>query len=63
MWEETRVAGMRADQTGGGDTNVGAKIHLWEEKGWKPEAAFLGGTTLPVGQDEFSSGRADPIFD
>lgn len=62
MWEETRLEGRKTDAGGAGDMDVGAKIYLWEEQAWIPEAAFLAGTTLPIGQDPFSSGRADPSF-
>ena len=41
---------------------IGAKFYVREEQGWTPEVALLGGTSLPVGGEEFSSGRADPTF-
>ncbi len=47
---------------GFGDPELGAKIALWAEKGWRPEAAFLAGTTIPVGSEDLSSGRFDPAF-
>ncbi len=41
---------------------IGAKLYVGEEQGWIPEVALLGGVSLPVGREEFSSGRADPAF-
>lgn len=50
------------DASGLADPAFGAKLRLWEEAGWRPEAALLVATTLPVGEDEFTSGRFDPDF-
>jgi hypothetical protein len=52
---------------GGAETNLtdpelGAKIALWQERGWRPEAALLVGTTLPLGSNDLSSHRFDPAF-
>ncbi len=44
------------------DIGVGGKIRLWDEKGWLPEAALLFGTTVPIGEEGFSSERFDPDF-
>jgi len=44
------------------DPEIGAKIALWAEKGWRPEAALLVGTTVPVGSEDLSSDRFDPAF-
>jgi hypothetical protein len=44
------------------DPALGAKISLWAEKGWRPEAALLVGTTIPVGSNDISSNRFDPAF-
>ncbi len=44
------------------DPEIGAKIALWAEKGWRPEAALLVGTTIPVGSEDLSSDRFDPAF-
>lgn len=44
------------------DPALGAKIGLWTEKGWRPEAALLVGTTIPVGSNDISSERFDPAF-
>jgi len=44
------------------DPEIGAKIALWREKGWRPEVALLAGTTTPVGSEDLSSDRIDPAF-
>jgi hypothetical protein len=44
------------------DPELGAKIALWQERGWRPEAALLVGTTLPLGSNDLSSHRFDPAF-
>lgn len=47
---------------GWGDGELGAKVRLLDEAGWRPEVALLGGVSLPTGGEEFSSERADPSF-
>jgi len=49
-------------EAGLGDIDLGGKLRLWDERGWRPEAALLFSASLPVGEDEFSSGRIDPSF-
>lgn len=51
-----------AREDGLSDIAIGGKIRLWDEKGWLPEAALLFGTTLPIGEEGFSSERLDPDF-
>ena len=62
IWEQARSGVQRTELSGAGDMGIGAKFYGWEEQGWIPEMALLGGVSLPVGSDEFSSGRADPDF-
>ncbi len=62
LWEQTQAAGQSTDTSGSGDMGIGAKIYFWEEQGWIPETALLAGVSLPVGKEQFSSGRADPTF-
>jgi hypothetical protein len=50
------------DETGLGDLGIGGKVRLWDEKGWIPEAALLFGTSVPMGEEGFSSERFDPDF-
>jgi len=50
------------DTDGVTDSEIGAKVFLFEEQGPRPQAAVLFGTTLPTGGGEFTSDRADPSF-
>ena len=49
-------------QDGTGDGQVSAKWYLWEESKRVPEVTLLVGTTLPFGENGFSSERSDPFF-
>ena len=62
LWEQTQEAGQNTNLSGSGDMGIGAKLYFWEEQDWLPEAALLAGISLPVGKEQFSSGRADPSF-
>ena len=54
---------VRADgATGFGDAEIGAKVHLFEAAGWRPDVAVLGGVSLPTGETGVSSGHVDPAF-
>ena len=58
-WE----SGVEPEAEGLGDAGIGVKVKLSEEgPGWRPDAALIAGTTLPTGQDGFTSERADPAF-
>ncbi len=57
---EARFGDLRASFDGAGDAELGAKIHLAQERGRRPEIALLVGTSVPVGDEEFSSDRFDP---
>lgn len=54
--------GAGGEVDGAADGELGAKVYLWEEKGSRPEAALLVGTSLPVGDDELTSDAFDPSF-
>ncbi len=45
-----------------GDAELGAKIHLAEERGGRPEIALLLSTSVPVGDDAFTTDRFDPAL-
>lgn len=60
--EEVKLGPARSTIDGGGDAELGAKVILHRESDWRPQAALLAGVTLPVGDDAFSSRRADPSF-
>ncbi len=57
---ETNVSGPTT--TDFADPELGVKIKLWGEKGARPEAALIAGTSIPVGSDRVSSDRFDPAF-
>lgn len=48
--------------TGLGDSEIGTKIYLRQESGWKPETALLASLSLPTGSNAFSTERVDPSF-
>jgi hypothetical protein len=59
--EVVRTAGAsRSEVDGTGDGELGAKIHLLPEAGWRPEMALLVATTLPIGDDKLSGDAFDP---
>lgn len=60
--EETRLGGSETDADGVGDTSLGAKLRLAEERGRRPQLAALFDLTVPTGDDEVSSERLDPSF-
>ena len=60
--EEIRIGASETDDDGAGDTEIGAKVYLREERGAAPEIALLVGASLPTGADDFSSERVDPSF-
>ncbi len=47
-------------EDGFGDAELGAKIHLAGERGARPEMAILLSTSVPIGDDAFTSDRLDP---
>ena len=59
---EARFRGFEASEDGIGDAEVGAKIYLAEERGGRPEMALLASTSVPSGDDAFTSDRFDPAL-
>ncbi len=55
---------LETNRNGVADAELGAKFRLRSEseEGPWPEVALLFGTSLPIGEDAFSSDRADPAF-
>ncbi|MFT2011249.1 transporter [Pontibacter sp. 13R65] len=45
---------------GMGPLSIGAKAKLWEEKGWRPEAALLFRMLLPTGNRQFRPSGPEP---
>jgi hypothetical protein len=66
-WVEEEVEpgpphGGRTKISGSGDAELGLKWHLWSEKGNRPDAALLVGTSVPVGSAALTSDAWDPAF-
>lgn len=60
--EEIRVGSATVREDGFGDAEIGAKLGLREGNGVSPAIALIGGTSVPVGDEPFSSERFDPSF-
>jgi len=60
--QDTSTRPKRTHIDGSGDALAGLKWSFWEEQDWRPEAALLAHTTLPVGRDNISSERFDPDY-
>jgi len=56
------VGGADERESGAADLAIGFKLKLAEERGWRPQMAFLGTLTLPTGTAGFSRDRADPAL-
>lgn len=62
-YDKSDLAFTAVDLKGLSPLSVGLKINLWGEKGWIPEAAFLGHITLPwIGERAFRPGFIAPDF-
>lgn len=60
--QEVRLGSSTLSADGAGDGELGAKIYLRPERGSAPEIALLLGTSVPLGDEEFTSHRYDPSF-
>lgn len=60
--QEVEIGRREASVDGLGDAEIGAKILLAEERGGRPQMAVLVGTSVPVGDDAFTSDRFDPAL-
>lgn len=47
-------------EDGSGDTEIGAKVNLWDESGRRPEVAVIGSLSLPTGAEGVSTEQVDP---
>ncbi|MBX0332257.1 transporter [Pontibacter sp. HSC-14F20] len=45
---------------GWGPLSVGTKVRIWEEKGWRPEAALSAMLTLPLASEVFKPDNPEP---
>ncbi len=62
-WRDSVVVGEpRRKVVGSAPLSVGAKVQLWEEKGWLPEAGIIGMVALPIGSKTFRPDRLEPQF-
>lgn len=52
--------GKEREVSGLAPLNLGVKVKLWEEQGWRPEAAFLVRAALPVGSRYFRPDNPEP---
>lgn len=52
--------GTRRKIRGFGPLGVGAKVSLWEESGWRPEAAVIVMVALPVGSKVYQPDNPEP---
>jgi hypothetical protein len=58
--EDVTVGGVRGSIDGFGDASVGAKALLRQGDGLSPAIAVIAATSVPVGEEPFSSDRFDP---
>jgi len=58
--ESREFEGSRTDTSGSGNTGLGAKIKLREERGAAPQLALLVDAVLPTGSKSFRTERIDP---
>lgn len=61
-WAQEDTPDGVARTSGWGDTEMGFKLRLWDERGALPDAALLAGVSLPSGARGFTSDRLDPAF-
>lgn len=47
---------------GFGPLSIGTKVRLWQESGWRPEAALMAMLALPVGSEVFRPDNPEPQF-
>jgi len=59
-WKKSSSANSKDKSTGIGDATLGLKVRLRDEGSCAPAMALILATTLPLGDDEFSSERSDP---
>lgn len=59
-WKQSRATSSTDKSSGIGDATLGLKVRLRDEGSYTPAMALILATTLPVGDDEFSSERSDP---
>lgn len=60
--QELSLGGSTESVDGAGDGELGVKVALSEERGRRPESAFLFSTSVPWGDADLTSDRFDPSF-
>ena len=60
--EKTDTRTGETSESGLVDAALGFKVVIAEEKGARPQTAFLGTLAVPTGDEEFTSDRVDPAF-
>lgn len=60
--QELEVGGVELEDDGAADGSLGAKLALRDGGAGGPDVALLFGTSLPTGDDDFTSDRFDPAF-
>ncbi|MCB9857569.1 MAG: transporter [Phycisphaerales bacterium] len=56
-----RNESMTDSSTGGNDLSLGAKFHLADQSGWRPDVGLIVAASLPTGHIAHSSGDVDPF--
>lgn len=59
-WSETDAGGASSHADGGSDLALAAVIPIADQDGWRPAFAVEVLSTLGIGDEDFSSGHADP---
>ena len=59
-FDEVEGPGFAFDDEGAGDASIGFKVKLRDERGRSPAIAILAETSVPVGEDGFTSDEFDP---
>lgn len=60
--QEDPNTGIKASAYGGGDTDLGFKWVMFQQKNWFPLTTLVGGALLPTGTNGFSGNSAQPHF-
>lgn len=60
IYLRTDERGSGLERAGGSDAFVGFKIHLLDERGYRPSIALLGSASIPTGRDAFTSDEVEP---
>lgn len=59
-WQRFRTAEGEQKLWGVSDQSFGAKVKLFDAKGWRPDFAVIAAVSAPIGHRDFTSGGYDP---